>query len=63
MVEGLPTDLRIEKLDKNAAVPCLLCNKAIKIRDMRSHVGGHILRAQVGIIEPGLAHKVRAFSL
>ncbi|EIW60546.1 uncharacterized protein TRAVEDRAFT_45796 [Trametes versicolor FP-101664 SS1] len=57
VIENLPDDLRVQKLDKDAQIACLLCTKTIKLRDMRSHVGTHILRSQVGISEPLLTRK------
>lgn len=59
IVTNLPQDLRVQKLDKDMVVDCKLCSKGIKVKNMRNHVGGHLLRAQVGIEEPGLTSVVR----
>ena len=49
----------MQKLDKELAVECKLCPKLVKVKNMRNHVGGHILRAQVGVLEKNLKEKVR----
>ena len=37
---------------------CLLCGKNIKIDIIQSHVGRHILQAQMGVLETGLDENV-----
>ena len=46
MVEDVPNVLTLrQKLSGKDKVPCLLCGqKEISLKDMRKHVGGHILR-------------------
>ena len=45
-VNDVPAELVVKKLPGKAKVPCLICKQKETIALMRSHVGGHILRAQ-----------------
>ena len=41
----LPFNIRVNRLDPAAMVPCHLCPQSLKLRDMRNHVSKHILKA------------------
>jgi hypothetical protein len=59
MITDLPVHLTVKKLDGDDLVDCFLCVKQLKLRNMRRHVGQHILFAFRGIadkasLKPGM---------
>ncbi|KAF6764585.1 hypothetical protein DFP72DRAFT_1059553 [Ephemerocybe angulata] len=46
--------LLVTKHDGEATVPCYLCGLILKLKNMRNHVGGHILKAARDIVDPVL---------
>jgi len=38
-------NIQTNRFDPGAVVPCYLCPQSLKLRDMRNHVGKHILKA------------------
>ena len=47
----LPAHLTITKLTADDIIECRLCAKKMKLRDMRNHVGKHVLFAMRNIDE------------
>ena len=41
----LPPQLNIVKIDGKVDVKCYLCSKVFQLKDMRNHVGIHLLKA------------------
>jgi hypothetical protein len=50
-VVDLPAHLTVTKLTADDIVECCLCVKKMKLRDMRNHVGKHILLVMRNIDE------------
>jgi hypothetical protein len=50
-VLDLPAHLTVEKLGGDTVIECCVCPKEMKLRDMRNHVGKHILFALRGVDE------------
>jgi hypothetical protein len=50
-VLDLPAHLTVTKLTGDTAVKCHLCGKEMKLKEMRSHVGRHIIVALRGVDE------------
>ena len=42
---NLPFNIQTSRSDPGVIVPCYLCPRSLKLRDMRNHVGKHILKA------------------
>lgn len=59
MVESIPSDVRVKKLDKDTMVNCDICTKTHRLRNLRNHVGYHILRAKFNLTEKDLKQPVR----
>ncbi|KAL1688639.1 hypothetical protein GGG16DRAFT_12755, partial [Schizophyllum commune] len=53
-LKDVPAQYGLEKLEPSTRVPCQLCNKLEQVKDMRNHVGKHILRANHGIEDDSL---------
>ena len=47
----LPAHLTVTKLTADNIIECRLCEKKMKLRDMRNHVGKHILLAMRNVNE------------
>ena len=56
--ENLPSQLNIVKLDGKEKVDCYLCGKTFYLKDMRNHVGFHILKAFRQLEDPLLGEDV-----
>lgn len=56
---GIQDALAQKHGDEIERLPCYQCGEATKRKDMRGHVGQHILRALVGQAEPVLLEPVR----
>jgi hypothetical protein len=41
----LPINIQTSRFDPMSIVPCHLCPQSLKLRDMRNHVGKHVLKA------------------
>jgi hypothetical protein len=52
LVTALPAYLTVKRLEADDEVECFLCIKKLKLKDMRKHVGKHILFAFRGIPDP-----------
>ena len=50
--EDLPPQLNIVKLDGKAEVKCYLCSRVFLLKDMRNHVGVHLLKAFHQVDDP-----------
>lgn len=62
IVESIPHDVRVNKLDRNTMVACLICGKSLRLHKVRNHVGVHILRKKFGVDEPKLLRQVRNYT-
>lgn len=62
-MEAIPDDVRVKQLDKDATVNCLQCAKTFRLKNLRNHVGQHILRAQFNIEETHLKQPVRTHQI
>ena len=59
----LPPQLNTIKLDGKAEVKCYLCSKVIHLKDMRNHVGVHLLKAFCRVDDPLLDENVEVCNL
>jgi hypothetical protein len=53
-ITDLPAHLTVIKLQGDEQVECHFCNASTKLKDMRNHVGKHILCAFRGVEDPSL---------
>jgi hypothetical protein len=51
VILDLPAHLTITKLSGDTTIRCHLCGKEVKLKDMRNHVGRHIIFALRGVDE------------
>jgi hypothetical protein len=57
-VKNLPGYLAVVKKGGDEEVPCKICEAKFKIKNMRNHVGRHILWALRGQTEPLIDNQV-----